>query len=52
MTKRNAENERVKRGYLVYLKDARGRDKCFSRRRRERDRTLTSQAILRPLPQF
>jgi integrase len=26
MTKRNAENERVKRRYLVYLKDARGRD--------------------------
>jgi integrase len=26
MTKRNAENERVKRRYLVYLKDAKGRD--------------------------
>ena len=26
MTKRNAENERVKRRYLVYLKDATGRD--------------------------
>ena len=26
MTKRNAENERIKRRYLVYLKDARGRD--------------------------
>jgi integrase len=26
MTKRNAENERIKRRYLVYLKDAKGRD--------------------------
>ncbi len=26
MTKRYAENERVKRRYLVYLKDAKGRD--------------------------
>ena len=26
MTKRNADNERVKRRYLVYLKDAKGRD--------------------------
>ena len=26
MTKRNAENERVKRRYLIYLKDAKGRD--------------------------
>jgi integrase/recombinase XerD len=26
MTKRNAENERVKRRYLVYLRDAKGRD--------------------------
>jgi integrase len=26
MTQRNAENERVKRRYLVYLKDAKGRD--------------------------
>ena len=26
MTKRNGKNERVKRRYLVYLKDARGRD--------------------------
>ena len=26
MTKRNAENERVKRRYLVYLKEAKGRD--------------------------
>ena len=26
MTKRNAENERVKRRSLVYLKDAKGRD--------------------------
>src|SRR5690348_16215838 len=26
MTKRNADNERVKRRYLVYLKEAKGRD--------------------------
>ena len=26
MTKRNAENERMKRRYLIYLKDAKGRD--------------------------
>src|SRR5208282_4561916 len=26
MTKRNADNERIKRRYLVYLKDAKGRD--------------------------
>lgn len=26
MTKRNAENERIKRRYLIYLKDAKGRD--------------------------
>lgn len=26
MTKRNAENERIKRRYLVYLRDAKGRD--------------------------
>ena len=29
MTKRNAENERVKRRYLVYLKDAKGRDESL-----------------------
>ena len=28
MSKRNAENERVKRRYLVYLKDAKGRDEA------------------------
>jgi integrase len=28
MTKRHAENERVKRRYLVYLKDAKGRDRA------------------------
>ena len=28
MTKRNAENERVKRRYLIYLKDAKGRDEA------------------------
>jgi hypothetical protein len=28
MTKRNPENERIKRRYLLYLKDAKGRDKA------------------------
>ena len=28
MTKRNPENERVKRRYLLYLKDAKGRDEA------------------------
>jgi integrase/recombinase XerD len=28
MTKRNAANERIKRRYLVFLKDAKGRDEA------------------------
>jgi hypothetical protein len=28
MIKRNAENERVKRRYLLFLKDAKGRDEA------------------------
>ena len=28
MTKRNSENERIKRRYLLYLKDAKGRDEA------------------------
>ena len=35
MTKRNAENERIKRRYLLYLKDAKGPRRGFDRRRRE-----------------